>query len=80
MPKLLVHADTRRVEGVHLFGTSATELVHVGQTVIAAGLTVDYLVAAVFNIPAFTDAYRVAALDAANRLREIGDAREAAAA
>ena len=78
--KLLVHADTRRVEGVHLFGTSATELVHIGQTVMAAVLTDDYLVDAVFNVTTFADAYKVAALDAANRLDEIGDERASAAA
>jgi NAD(P) transhydrogenase len=69
--KLLVHAHTREILGVHVFGTAATELVHVGQTAIAGGLTVDYLVEAVFNVPTFCDAYKVAALDAANRLNEI---------
>ena len=68
MLKLLVHADERTLLGVHAFGTSATELIHVGQTVMAAGLPVDYLVDAVFNVPTFVDAYKVAALDAANRL------------
>jgi NAD(P) transhydrogenase len=77
--KLLVDADTRRLEGVHLFGSAATELVHIGQTVMAAGLTVDYLVEAVFNVPTFAAAYKVAALDAANRLNEIADERAAAA-
>ncbi|HVG89133.1 MAG: Si-specific NAD(P)(+) transhydrogenase [Gaiellales bacterium] len=71
--KLLIHTDTRRVLGVHVFGTAATELVHLGQTVMAGDLTVDYLVEAVFNVPTFTDAYKVAALDAANRLNEIDD-------
>jgi NAD(P) transhydrogenase len=69
--KLLVHAETRRVLGVHVFGTAATELVHLGQTVMAADLPVDYLVDAVFNVPTFADSYKVAALDAANRLDEI---------
>ena len=73
--KLLVHARTRQVLGVHIFGTSATELVHVGQTVMAGGLTVDYLVDAVFNVPTFCDAYKVAALDAANRLNELARPR-----
>jgi NAD(P) transhydrogenase len=76
--KLLVHAETRRVLGVHVFGTAATELVHIGQTVMAAGLPVDYLVEAVFNVPTFADAYKVAALDAANRLNELDDRRAAA--
>ena len=78
--KLLVHAITRKVLAVHVFGTSATELVHVGQTVIAGDLPVDYLVDAVFNVPTFCDAYKVAALDAANRLNELGFGPASAAA
>jgi NAD(P) transhydrogenase len=70
--KLLVHARTRRVEGVHVFGTAATELIHVGQTVMAGGLPVDYLAGAVCHFPAFADAYRIAALDAIDRLEGIG--------
>ena len=34
MLKLLVHAETRALLGVHVFGTNATELVHIGQTVM----------------------------------------------
>jgi NAD(P) transhydrogenase len=71
--KLLVNANSRVLEGVHIFGTAATELVHIGQTAMAGGLTVDYLVDAVFNYPTFSDAYKIAALDAANRLNEIAD-------
>lgn len=67
-----MHARTRRVEGVHVFGTAATELIHVGQTAMAGGLTVDYLAGAVCHFPAFADAYRLAALDAADRLDGIG--------
>jgi NAD(P) transhydrogenase len=69
--KLLVNGETRAIEGVHIFGTAATELVHIGQTVMAAGLTLDYLVEAVFNYPTFADAYKVAALDAMNKLNEL---------
>jgi NAD(P) transhydrogenase len=69
--KLLVHAETRLILGVHVLGTSATELVHIGQTAMAGGLGVDYLIDAVFNVPTFADAYRVAALDAGNRLVEL---------
>jgi NAD(P) transhydrogenase len=73
--KLLVNADTRGVEGVHVFGTAATELVHIGQTAMAGGLGVDYFVEAVFNYPTFSDAYKIAALDAVNRLNELEDER-----
>jgi hypothetical protein len=58
--------------------THATELVQVGQTAIAGGLTVDDLAGAVFNVPTFAEAYRVAALDAASRLDSL--AREPATA
>ena len=61
-------------------GTSATELVHLGQTVIAGNLNVDYLVDAVFNVPTFSDAYKIAALDAGNRLNELDNSRRARAA
>ena len=72
MLKLLVCPGTRRLLGVHVFGTGATELVHVGQAVMALGGTVDYLVGAVFNYPTLAEAYKVAALDAANKLRDLG--------
>jgi NAD(P) transhydrogenase len=71
--KLLVNSDTRALEGIHVFGTAATELVHLGQTAMAGGLGVDYLVEAVFNYPTFSDAYKIAALDAVNRLNELED-------
>jgi NAD(P) transhydrogenase len=72
--KLLVHAETRRLLGVHIFGPAAAELIHVGQTVMAASLTVDYLSDAVSNVPSFAVAYRTAALDAANHLKKVGTA------
>ena len=69
MLKLLVSTETRHLLGVHVFGTGATELVHIGQAVIGCGGTVDYLVGAVFNYPTLAEAYKVAALDAWNKLR-----------
>jgi len=69
--KLLVAQDERTLLGVHAFGTGATELVHIGQAVMGLGGTVDYLVETVFNYPTLAEAYKVAALDAANKLREV---------
>jgi NAD(P) transhydrogenase len=70
MLKLLVSPDDRRVLGIHVLGTSATELVHIGQAVMAQGAGgLDFLVTAVFNYPTFAESYKVAALDAANRIR-----------
>ncbi|HZA74077.1 MAG TPA: Si-specific NAD(P)(+) transhydrogenase, partial [Propionibacteriaceae bacterium] len=71
MLKLIVHADTREILGVHVFGTSATELVHIGQAIMGCGGTVDYLVDTVLNYPTLSEAYKVAALDATNKLRAV---------
>ena len=66
--KLLVSPDDRRILGVHVFGTSATEVVHIGQAVMGNGGTIDYLVDSVFNYPTLAESYKVAALDAMNKL------------
>ncbi len=71
MLKLIVHADTREILGVHIFGTSATELVHIGQAIMGCGGTVDYLVDTVLNYPTLSEAYKVAALDVTNKLRAV---------
>jgi NAD(P) transhydrogenase len=68
MLKLLVCPDTRRILGVHVCGTGATEVIHLGQAVMSLGGTVDYLVDAVFNYPTLAEAYEVAALDATNKI------------
>ncbi|MDD7924513.1 Si-specific NAD(P)(+) transhydrogenase [Actinomycetospora chibensis] len=71
MLKLLVSPDTHALLGVHVFGTSATELVHIGQAIMGCGGTVDYLVDAVLNFPTLSEAYKVAALDATNKIRAL---------
>jgi NAD(P) transhydrogenase len=71
MLKLLVSPDDRSLLGVHVFGTGATELVHIGQAVMGCGGTIDYLVDAVFNYPTLAESYKVAALDAMNKMRQI---------
>jgi NAD(P) transhydrogenase len=71
MLKLLVSPVDRRILGVHLFGTGATEIVHIGQAVMGCGGTVDYLLDAVFNYPTLAEAYKVAALDVTNKLRTV---------
>jgi NAD(P) transhydrogenase len=68
MLKLLVSAADRRLVGVHALGAGATEVIHIGQTVMAFGGTIDYLVEAVFNYPTLAEGYKVAALDASNKI------------
>ncbi len=69
--KLLVGATDRRVLGVHVFGTGATEVVHIGQAVMLADGTVDALVDTVFNYPTLAESYKVAALDVTNKLHAL---------
>ncbi|MFI6385995.1 Si-specific NAD(P)(+) transhydrogenase [Nonomuraea sp. NPDC050547] len=71
MLKLLISPEDRSLLGVHVFGTGATELLHIGQAVMGCGGTVDYLVDAVFNYPTLAESYKVAALDAVNKLRRV---------
>ena len=52
-------------------GRSATDLVHIGQAIMACGGTVDYLVDTVLNYPTLSEAYKVAALDATNKIRQV---------
>jgi NAD(P) transhydrogenase len=74
MLKLLVSPDDRRILGVHVIGTGATDLVHIGQALMGGDAGVDFLVTAVFNYPTFAESYKVAALDAVNRIRAMGTA------
>ena len=68
MLKLLFHTGTRKLLGVHIIGEGASELVHIGQAVLALGGTVDYFVETVFNYPTLAECYKTAALDGINRL------------
>lgn len=69
MLKVLFHRETVEVLGVHIIGESATELIHIGQAVIALHGGLKYLRDAVFNYPTLAECYKVAALDGYNKLR-----------
>jgi NAD(P) transhydrogenase len=66
--KVLFHRETLQLLGIHAFGESATELVHIGQTAMALGGTIRYFRDAVFNYPTLAEAYKVAGLDGMNRV------------
>ena len=66
--KMLFHRDDRRLLGAHAIGTQATELIHIGQAVLGLGGGLDYFMRTVFNYPTLAECYKVAALDAANKL------------
>ncbi|MGE3316040.1 MAG: Si-specific NAD(P)(+) transhydrogenase [Planctomycetaceae bacterium] len=66
--KLLFHRETRKLLGVHCIGEQATEIVHIGQAVMAHNGTIDYFRDTVFNYPTMAECYKVAAFDGLNKL------------
>ncbi len=69
--KLLFHRKTLEILGVHCFGANATEIIHIGQAIMAQpkpGNTLRYFTDSTFNYPTMAEAYRVAALNGFNRL------------
>ncbi|WP_172745775.1 Si-specific NAD(P)(+) transhydrogenase [Neorhizobium sp. T7_12] len=68
--KLIFSLKTRRLLGVHIVGEGATELVHIGQAVLNLKGTVEYFVENTFNYPTLAEAYKIAGLDAWNRMGE----------
>ena len=69
MFKMLFHREDGRLLGCHCIGSGATELIHVGQAVLALGGGLDYFLTTVFNYPTLAECYKVAAHNAANKLR-----------
>lgn len=68
MLKLLFHRHTHELLGVHAIGEGATELIHIGQAVMAYKGQIEYFIDTVFNYPTLAECYKVAALDGINRL------------
>jgi NAD(P) transhydrogenase len=66
--KMIFALETRRLLGVHIVGEGATELIHIGQAVLNLGGGLDYFVENTFNYPTLAEAYKIAALDAMNRM------------
>jgi len=71
MLKLLFHRETLQLLGIHCFGYEASEIVHIGQAIMAQegeANSLMYFVNTTFNYPTMAEAYRVAALNGLNRL------------
>ncbi len=71
MLKLLFHRETLEILGIHCFGDRASEIVHIGQAIMAnknGGNSLNYFINTTFNYPTMAEAYRVAALNGINRL------------
>jgi NAD(P) transhydrogenase len=66
--KMIFSLETRHLLGVHIVGEGATELVHIGQAVLNLKGTLEYFIENTFNYPTLAEAYKIAALDAWNRM------------
>ena len=66
--KLLFDTESRKLLGVHILGEDASELIHIGQAVMAHGGTVDYFTEVVISYPSLAECYATAALNGINRL------------
>src|SRR5262249_4282108 len=67
--KLLVDKKSLQLLGVHIVGDNATDLIHIGQAVMAFGGDVNYFIRSVFNYPTLAEAYKTAAFHAVNLIQ-----------
>ena len=74
MFKMLFHREDGRLLGCHCIGSGATELIHIGQAVLALGGGLAYFLQTVFNYPTLAECCKVAAYNAANKLALIRQA------
>jgi NAD(P) transhydrogenase len=66
--KLVVERGTRKLLGCHCIGERATELVHIGQSIMQMDGTIDAFIEMVFNYPTLSEMFKYAAYDALNAL------------
>lgn len=69
MFKILFHADTLEILGIHIIGRAATELIHIGQVAMSFNAKIDYFIDQVFNYPTYAEGYRIAALNGYNKIK-----------
>jgi NAD(P) transhydrogenase len=69
MFKILFHAETLEILGIHVIGRGATEVIHIGQVAKSFNAKIDYFIDQVFNYPTYAEGYRVAALNGFNKIK-----------
>jgi NAD(P) transhydrogenase len=68
----LVFAPDKRLLGVHILGELASELIHLGASVLVRHGTIDEFIDAVYNFPSLSDSYKYAAYDGLGALQRHG--------
>lgn len=69
MFKILFHAETLEILGIHIIGRAATEVIHIGQVAMSFNARIDYFIDQVFNYPTYAEGYRIAALNGFNKVK-----------
>jgi NAD(P) transhydrogenase len=69
MFKILFHAETLEILGIHVIGRQATEVIHIGQLAVEFHARIDFFIDQVFNYPTFAEGYRIAALNGINKIK-----------
>jgi NAD(P) transhydrogenase len=69
MFKILFHAETLEILGIHIIGREATEVIHIGQVAMSFNARIDYFIDQVFNYPTYAEGYRIAALNGYNKVK-----------
>lgn len=69
MFKILFHAETLEILGIHIIGRAATEVIHIGQVAMSFNARIDYFIDQVFNYPTYAEGYRIAALNGLNKVK-----------
>lgn len=69
MFKILFHAETLEILGIHIIGREATEVIHIGQVAMTFNAKIDYFIDQVFNYPTYAEGYRIAALNGMNKVK-----------
>lgn len=71
MLKMVVHQDTREILGVHILGGGATEVIHIAQMALVHNAKIDVFIENIFNYPTYSEALKIAALSASNKIRQL---------
>jgi NAD(P) transhydrogenase len=66
--KIIFDPDDRRVLGAHAVGEMVAETIHLAQAVIQLNGDLDYFVHASFNVPTWSDTFKMAAFDGLGKL------------
>ncbi|MDX1640269.1 MAG: Si-specific NAD(P)(+) transhydrogenase [Balneolaceae bacterium] len=70
--KLVFRTDNLKLLGVHIFGEHASDMIHLGQSIMAHNGNIKYFIERVLNYPTYTEAYKIAAFNGLNRVHKAG--------